>query len=188
MLIVSIDPGIRGCGVAAFSEAELLHADYVLNPQTRGNGILQVLSMARAIRNHLDREGVYTPHTVVAERPQVYDRTKSRGDPNDLVPLEGIGACLAGLFDPQHVAGYLPREWKGTIDPEEISRRVRSRLSTIEFSRRIVPGNTCSACTFHRTEQDCLKPDSCLAHNVHDAIGIGLKYLGRFEPLKVIAR
>jgi hypothetical protein len=101
----------------------------------------------------------------VVERPQVY--TVGKGDPNDLVPLAGIGAAFASRFD--RFKWYLPKEWKGQL-PKGIAfeKRILDRLDTLEIAEIIPAGS--------------------LTHNIYDAIGIGLHHLGRFQRRRVFAR
>lgn len=190
MTLLSVDPGIRGCGVAFFEEAELIRALYVVNPSLVGSTVKECVSMAAEIA-----ELVYTTRasvSLVVERPQIYPQGKGKGDPNLLLPLYGVTNALAGMLrgcDSLSGAAELrPREWKGNIDAGVCIWRIRERLSEKEFSRIEMPRVCCAECCKHPQEADCKKPNSCLTHNVFDAIGIGLKRLGRFEPVKVFPR
>lgn len=190
--LVSLDPGIRGCGLALFQGGELHGAWYVRNPTPKGNAPDAVQSMAGALALLINaRAGGEL--ILVVEWPQIYTFGKGKGDPNDLLPLVGVSMALMGLLhaSPSRVFletfRYLPREWKGTIDPEEICRRVRRRLTPFEFSMVDLPSSTCEPCLDRTSVRDCSK-STCLAHNVYDAIGIGLKHIGRFDAQRVIAR
>lgn len=185
MLLLSVDPGIRGCGHALFEDGDLRAAGYSRNPRKKGNDLGAIVSMALEIAEGFN---VGNPDlALVVEWPQVYREKYWKGDPNDLTPLAGVVSAVAGILRPGILHRYLPREWKGTIDPEEISRRVRARMMREEFDRIVLPMNTCASCLDKHSISNCLKT-SCLAHNVYDAIGIGLKHLGRFEPVKVFPR
>lgn len=195
-LSVAVDPGIRGSGISCMRGAELVHAAYVRNPSPRKNTILEQLDMAKELFSELNYLFPEAPVTLVVERPQIYTQDKLTGDPNDLVPLMGITAAFAGLlsqarqldaFSEGRLKEYLPRAWKGTIDPMESTRRVRERLTDSEFKTVKLPGNSCESCLQRLPKAACTKT-SCLAHNVYDAIGINLKANGRFEPRKVFAR
>lgn len=95
---------------------------------------------------------------IVIERPQVYRASQSKVDPNDLITL----ALVAGLYwgqaeDP--VEFVLPAEWKGQVPKDVCWNRVKktlpkSELAKVEFWLKDTPES--------------------LAHNVRDAIGIGL--------------
>lgn len=195
MLLVSVDPGIRGSGVAILGEDGLFTAAYVFNPVRRGNTPEAISSMAHALCTHIcaslyarppQASDQYHGVSLVVEWPQIYTHGKGKGDPNDLLPLVGVDMALMGMLNTPTFR-YLPREWKGTIDPEEMTRRVRRRLTPGEFARIAFPRNTCAPCYVHLAQEDCAK-STCLAHNVYDAIGIGLKHLGRLEARKVITR
>ena len=160
---ISIDPGIRGCGVAlwhaSFSSWTLERAYYVKNPIEAGDGVYAVLAMATAI------EAVSIRYPVI-EWPRVYTAGKLKGDPNDLLPLVAIGIALCARFG----AGtrYFPHEWKGQMKKEQTEERIRSRLSESELS--------CVEATGHK------------GHNVWDAVGLGLWHFERFNRKRVIAR
>lgn len=134
----------------------------------------RILTVSREIRAWYGDKLATNPSKLdyVFEFPQTYARGKSKGDPNDLHPLAGVGMCLAGLlYDQVHelvVTEYKPRDWAGTTpkvttgDALASIRGVRvwSRLSEVE--KAVVE----------------------VSHDSVDAIGIGLKRLGRFEFVK----
>lgn len=72
---------------------------------------------------------VYDPDLVVVEYPQVYIGPRSKGDPNDLIPLAGQAWATAGYFQRAGVRVHLvkPHAWKGTIDKEVHHRRMLDR-------------------------------------------------------------
>lgn len=97
---------------------------------------------------------------IVIERPQVY--TSRPVDSNDLITL----AILVGRLSAQYealgltVEHVLPHAWKGNLDKDMCWRRTKAKLSAAEVL--LTEGFAKS-----------------YAHNVHDAIGIGLWRLGR---------
>lgn len=192
MNVISLDPGIRGCGLAFFESGVLIKASYVRNETRKGQGFEAIHTMVTGLyAEALKIWPVGFRGYLAFEVPQVYRESRWKGDPNDLLPLMGIdaGFGIALSLGPglAEVRGYRPREWKGTINPEECTLRVRSRLSAEEFRVVELPANTCPPCQLHRAGIYCTR-SSCLAHNVYDAIGIGLKFLGRFEKGRVITR
>lgn len=177
MITLAVDPGIRGCGVALFrfsqsANATLLErAAYVRNPLKEGNGPAESAAMAQAVVDWFDtqpRERPF-PDVLALEYPRVYQGNKQKGDPNDLLPLAGVVCAVSGLLLRSEVRRYFPHEWKGTVDADVMLARIVGRLRPDEVGK-IEP---CPA---------------SLRHNVVDAIGIGLKAVGRFEPHRVIAR
>lgn len=167
--VLAIDPGIRGSGIAEFCGGELIRARYVANPSPPKENIgARALFMAREIFNTCG--GV---HEIVIEWPKVYARGKSQGDPADLLPLVGVGMAVAGLVGARFgviVRSYEPSEWKGQIPKgAAFVGRVKLRLEGTERSAIDLPIGS-------------------LAHNVWDAIGLGLHHLGRFERVRVFPK
>lgn len=160
---LAVDPGIRGCGYAYFEGARLYSAGYIPNTIRTGDGMIAIVEMARSI--HAVFGGV---DALAVEWQQIY-RGKSVGA--DLLPLSGIVSALAALccqVRPIPIARYLPHEWKGNITPEAMILRIKSRVS--QDGAKLYP------------------PRESLAHNMWDAVGIGLHHLGRLQPRRVIAR
>lgn len=193
-----IDPGIRGCGAALYNTATvgsggaLTAARYILNPIHKGNDLAAIWAAARAVVQWALREvGPWSIDRLVVEWPQVYSgRQRSTKNPNDLLPLAGIDAALFTLLPGVSAHQYLPREWKGTVDPDEMIRRTKSRLSTLEFARAVaaLPAGKAGCTCAHQMAVAPCTASGCKWHNVWDAIGIGLKYFGRLEKMRVIHR
>lgn len=176
-IIVAVDPGIAGCGVALAVEGKIHHARYVRNPAGAGRSqAARCAYMARKV-GLTARSWVSTipfnfcvqPQRVVLEWPQVRAAGKGRGDPNDLLFLAGVDAAIGAELFPWDARCVVPREWKGTIPPDVLISRVQDRLSEEERARVILPAKS-------------------LAHNVWDAVGIALWTVGRLAPHRVIAR
>jgi hypothetical protein len=163
------DPGIRGCGAARFEGDRLVRAAYVRNPHTHGNGIEECRAMARAVATWA---GFNVTH-VVSERQRIYTLAKqSKGgawrDPNDLLPLAGVGCALAAFLPGATAVGYFPDEWGGQVEKEVKNARALERLTP--------------------EERACIQDAGALTHNILDAVGIGLHHLGRFKRRRVYAR
>lgn len=169
-IYLSVDPGIRGCGCAIFVDGELRAAAYVRNPDKTGAGPGECQAMAQAIRDWFVACSNYVLNILVLEWPQTYGGRAKRGDANDLFPLAGVDAALAANFPAANVTHYLPREWKGTVDPDVMIERIQGRLAPHELLRVELPSA------------------KSLEHNVWDAVGIGLKYLGRLERQRKFSR
>lgn len=169
-ILVAVDPGIRGCGVAVFRGPTLVKAAYVENPCREGNRAAEAATMASWVRGAADAGDPVSE--VAVEWPQVYARQirsgSSAGDPNDLTPLAGVVSAVALAFFPAKCSSYLPAEWKGQMTKEACRVRVAMRLSPEEHA--LVDGSATRS----------------KVHNVWDAVGVGLHHLGRFERRRVI--
>lgn len=152
MLLASIDPGLRKCGVAVWEDGKLVRAELVRGIKNV-EGPWTWRSMAEAVRKyagHVD--------SVAIELPQVYRPQKIPSA--DLIQLTAVvGAICQELYAGFCVA-YLPREWKGSVPKEITELRAKSRLSATELASIRLP---------------CASD----ANNVWDAIGIGLFHLKR---------
>jgi len=155
----SLDPGIRGCGVAEFVNSVLVRCAYVVNTVGHGQRVTQQMEMAGEVAAYIGE-----CHTLVAEWPRVYARDIQKSNANDLLPLCGVVASTATIVRPWSIIEYRPSEWKGGVPKKAFNDRILSRLSPAELA--IVPND----------------------HNVIDAVGIGLKALGRLDRKMVIAR
>jgi hypothetical protein len=185
-VIVAIDPGIRGCGVALFWPGSHVHAArYVRNPERQGNGPAEIRAMALAVESFVEDAG-RSPEAVVVEWPQVYQGSKQTGDPNDLLTLAAVdGAILALFAHVPEVRRYLPREWKGQVPANVCARRILERLTPAECARvDRLPLFVEALDLADRARREIGGTD----HNTIDAVGIGLKFVGRFEPHRVIMR
>ncbi len=161
--ILSVDPGIRGCGVALFRDEDLERAAYVPNPAKRGNGPEECARMGAAVI-HWTRIFVLT---LCVEWPRIHTQGQRKGDPNDLLALAGVDSAIAaGIGFNVKIVRYFPEQWKGTLDADVMTARIESRLSEEERAR-IEPGA------------------ASLRHNTVDAIGIGLHYLKRLDRKRV---
>lgn len=184
-MLLALDPGLNSPGVAIFNPS-LIAADRFNTEEYAGlpdgERWLQVArTLAGWALKHLERA---KPDllSIIFERPQVYTRDKSVGDPNHLVAIGGVASCLVGIlsvYGPVKVSSPHPGEWVGQLSkkcsickknlkkcPEckgsawntPRGRRIRSRLSAAELA---------------------LVPDQ---NDAIDAVGLGLFELGRLAP------
>ena len=175
--LLAVDPGLNAPACALFRSGTLVIAEPVKIPRALSK--LDLIDRCRQVAQLIMQwyvakvaqqwaTGTQSPLHLVVERPQIYRGSKSKGDPNDLPPMVGIDAALAAYLDCP-VTSYLPREWVGgtskaeTGDPWKSPRghRVWGRLTEAERAV-VVP-----------------------THDVIDAVGIGLCYLKRFDPVRV---
>lgn len=168
--ILAVDPGIRGSGVALFRDGRLIAAAYVKSPAKAGNRAAEAAAMAYAIATWAMIER-FADRMLVVEWPQVYaSRIRAgttKGDPNDLLALCGVGAAISACLNVPTVT-YLPHEWKGSIDGDVMCARIMTRLDGVE--RAIV---------------DAVLPES-KRHNAIDACGLGLHHLGRLQAKRIV--
>ncbi len=198
VVVVAVDPGIRGCGVAVFRDSVLVAAAYVASPVESGNQTAACLAMALAVwawvrdvlglpanspppsawgwlvatfpaasawlRSLLgfDLHAATLPGELVFEWPRMYQVARQEGDQNDLPPLAGVDCAIAAMFPSASVTTYYPDEWKGGQVPKRVMNdRVWERLTPDEQSRV------------------ARRARGSLDHNTLDAVGIGMRYLGR---------
>lgn len=150
--LLAIDPGVRGVGLAYFRDAKLHYAAYIKNPVEEGGGPEAWFGLADAVYFRFKELG-YSVETYVLEIPQIY--RVSKGDPNDLIQIAGVGAAIGASFPLKRAIGYRPREWKGTVKKEIHHPRILAQLTDEE--RAVIAEDR-----------------KTLIHNVHDAIGLGL--------------
>jgi hypothetical protein len=167
--VLAVDPSLRSTGVALFHDGKLVAAARLGGFDTGGLG-KRCYRVAHSIRLwwHEHQPPVPCVPTLVFEWPQIYRASKSKGDPNDLVPLAGIGMALAGMLDVDPVTPT-PAEWAGQLKKftnGDVGRSPRA----IRISSRLTQNELC-----HWQNQ----------HDVIDAIGLGLWYLGRLAPKRV---
>jgi hypothetical protein len=160
--MITIDPNLRGCGVAEWYRGQLVFAIYVKNPEP-GRGYSAHTALGRAVRGALDvPEALVTEleAPVVIEHPRVYPGMP-QVDLNDLLDVVAVGATVAASFRCE-VQTVFPSEWKGTMKKAAMLDRIWSKLSADE--KLVV--------------QKTNKSDSA---DILDAIGIGLWKLGRLS-------
>lgn len=155
--MITIDPNLRGCGVAHWRNGVLIRAEYVKNPCESGRGYEAFVALAVAVGQSAD-----TSKQVLIEHPRVYPGTP-KTDLNDLLDVCGVGAAVAlALRNFGPVQTVFPSEWKGTMKKAAMLDRIREKLTDVESA----------------VVQKTNKSDT---EDVLDAIGIGLWKLGRLN-------
>lgn len=155
-MIVSIDPGVHETGVAIWYRDGCLASAYLARVGDSRPWSEMAAHVAAGLRQvALD--------AVAIERPQVYVHSRAKGDPNDLITLALVAGAIAGGMRASRtkllVVEYRPAEWKGQVPKHVMEKRVRRSLADHEHERVQLPSA------------------GALAHNVWDAIGIGLHHL-----------
>lgn len=158
-VLYTCDPSLTCSGWAVFCNGELTHHGYV---RTTAKETLPA-RVERAAKEmwkdcHLD------PTHVAIEYPKIYQR-KTSTDDNDLLPVASVAGAVMFLLN-DLVADFTvycpPSQWKGSIKKEIMNARILSKLDEREME-------SFEAKNYAKS----------YAHNVVDAIGIGLYYLGR---------
>lgn len=119
--VLGIDPGLRCTGVAWHVNNKIGWLS--IRPKTTAL-IDRVREITQAVSRVISEQRW---SLVVIEKPQVYQRSKQKGDPNDLIDLTlVVGAIMA------HVEGELelprPNRWKGQVPKHVHHRRIRQRV------------------------------------------------------------
>ncbi len=175
ILGLAVDHGKVKAGVAFFDVERrvVIYAGLVVLPE-KVEGPLAAREMAQAIlRAVQDGPIAY----LVLETPQTYGGRAGAGDANDLFPLAALNGALVVAFPHAQVTSYTPREWKGSVekpkkvaDAYSIEEKVRARLSPAELKNITWPKNVAHG------------------YDVTDAVGLALKFMGRFEKVRAFAR
>src|SRR5690348_8977245 len=112
--LVALDPGVDHPAAAVFLDGELRAASRVRVP-----GAIDSLEVGERCRQIallvrdwvLNQTGGVTPANLLCEKPQVYRTGRSKGDPNDLIPLAVLDGYVGGMFFDAHVEMPTPAEW-----------------------------------------------------------------------------
>lgn len=165
--VLAVDPGINYPAAAIFRDGRLVIASRVKLP-----GRLKKLPMGERVREvsllieqwvssqNVAREDV---DHVIFECPQIYRASKSKGDPNDLIPLAMVGGYVAGLYSHASVTSPLPREWIGQLP------------KSTKGDPWCSPRGELVARRLDAAERACVIP----SHDAIDAVGIGLHHHNR---------
>jgi hypothetical protein len=118
-MLLSVDPGLRGCGFAWWEGSDLRYAGYAEGIRdAKIKGPPAWLAVAQSVLvdppGHLDRLAV--------ETMRVY--TGGKADPADLLELQGVAGCLVGLGAPRSVEGVPASAWKGQVPRDVLGARL----------------------------------------------------------------
>lgn len=190
--ILSVDPGLRHPAAALFRRGQLRAASRVRVPSSwHGLGVgercrliggaihawaeqegLEMSAMIEGLELELagDAAGARTVRRargveqVVIEWPQIYRLSKSKGDPNDLPGLAGVGMAIGGRLDVE-VVSYLPKQWAGGTRKAETGDPLDSPRGRLVWR-----------CLSHDERGRVVR-----SHDAIDAVGLGLHHLGRLQ-------
>ncbi len=153
--MLAVDPSLTCTGWARFLDGRL-DACGIIRTYRDDTLAGRLYSIDRAFR------GVPMPDKLVIEWPQVYTRAKSKGDPNDMLPVAAVAGIVIASLSADVVLTPRPAEWKGQVPKDVHNARVMRRLTPEE-----------------RNRVDAAQLPKSLANNAIDAIGLGLWALGR---------
>lgn len=155
-----VDPGIQCTGLALFQNDRLVEARAV-----PAANVQEAMSLASY---HLEQLEI-TACTI--EIPQVYGAGQQKGDQNDLISLALVAGAWAGICEDRYDVSarfVRPAEWKGQVPKAVMHARLwpsRTRPGALgEHEGQIVRA-------LGLPKRD--------AHNVYDAVCMGLKFTGR---------
>lgn len=169
-VIVGIDPGLSACGVSVFKAGVLERAGLVRGLDASYPLAARWCALVQNVRIWLDALGDREIELVV-EMPKIYPAASQKGDQNDLLNLAGVSAALLTGIDAWPKRHVYPRDWKGTLDADDfIAEHIMPRTTPTERQRIEFPSA------------------ASLAHNVWDAVGIGLFACGRLERRRVFPK
>lgn len=184
-MIIALDPGLNGCGLAVGDlpdcGADLRRAWYAASaakgtPAQRGiaTGIYAAAAALATVVFYRTRKIV-----VAVEMMQVYPRGK-KVNPKWLLALAACAGAFAASIEAHcdlsatqfELLTPQPREWKGTLNGDQMIERIkRELLRSKELHLCEMPSAT-----------------KTLGHNVYDAAGLYLWAAGRLKKERVIHR
>lgn len=187
MRLLAVDPSVRSCGVATFTDDGLLiHATRITSDMGTSEEIgLRCIAMAAKIRRGLAAVR-FEPEAIVWEWPKIYTVGKSKGDPNDLVPMAAVGTSLATMLisSVNHIFTPEPHDWIGSIPKQcpKCKRTPGARTCKVcQGSAWRTPRGSLIELSLHEHERGRV-PDQ---HDAIDAVGIGLWKLKRLALRRV---
>jgi hypothetical protein len=149
-MIISIDPGSKKAGVALFETTGKLMTAWL----SRGGDWRET---ADNIMADLPVNAARITEAAV-ERMQVYDSTPL-AHANDCITLSLMAGYVAGRFSvwtgAENIHAYYPHQWKGQVPKKIMVERIKNKVTDSEKKR----------------------VKDAKAHDVWDAIGIGLYHL-----------
>jgi hypothetical protein len=158
--ILTCDPGTEGCALGIYVADQLIAATLCALP-----GGLRDLRM---LRDHALAFCGHCPDTIVVE--QMWARheagAKGKSQTEKILVLQAIGGYVAGMYSSARPVFVPPHVWKGNVPKEIHHMRVRKALNERELAILI----------------ELEKRYGKKAHNVRDAIGLGLFQTGRLRP------
>lgn len=172
--VIGIDVGKHAVGVSLFVDKKLERCGLA---RARGevDGPLRWRELSNSVRAIVGRIPLQT--IAVIEGQRIYRDAQKKGDQNDIIDVAYVTGYLAATILALDGVELIeaPRVWKGTLDGDVfIETRIQPEIKKNPNELNVALASMPSAVS--------------LAHNVWDAIGIGLWKLGRLTPRKVYPR
>lgn len=166
-LLVAVDPSIVSAGVAVFHDGELCAAACLREKADGRDVVSRAVSIARRVERFVGGDQIDAK--LVVEWPQVYQRGRSKGDPNALTPLAAVAGACAALLPTAEPHAIRPRDWKGQIP------KPKGKASYIVETRSRAALTAVETVVFDQARNRVGKVPT----DVSDAVGLGLWALGR---------
>lgn len=132
---LTVDPGLRGCGFAWWTERELIMCGYATGA-AEGRGPAAWIAAAHAVQTTRPKGGDPLLERIVVETMRVY--TGGASAPADLLELQGVAGALVGLVPARIVEGVEASAWKGQVPRDVMGRRVEAKLEKLGWTGRVV--------------------------------------------------
>ena len=166
--LLAIDPSLTATGVAHFTTdvtgMMVLDRASLASAPAADSLALRCDMMVKSVRKESYHHSLAIAHYVVIEKPRIHVATRGgKADPADIIKLAILCGALAQHYieTGAEVIFVEPAEWKGQTPKDITTERSKAALTDREQQRVVLPGA------------------KSLAHNVWDAVGIGLWFARR---------
>ena len=163
MNVLSVDPGLVATGWAVFEDATLIGAG-IITPEKGREGPARSASIAQQL-HWTSTVNVHRPDYLVIEIPQIYRQSRSKGDPDDLLRLAILVGEIEAVFTGVPKVEVRPRAWKGTLPKKKMPEYLVHKRNALALGP-----NGRYAASLRNVPRS-------LAHNLADAVGIGIWFL-----------
>jgi hypothetical protein len=130
MIAVGIDPGMRSTGLCLYDNGVFRAVTIRPKADVLADKIWEITN---AVTEYV-RFQAWTECRVdllVIERMQIYTTDKSKGDPNDLIPLAMLGGAILARVYAMEILLPTPAAWKGQVPKTIHHQRIRAKAPTL---------------------------------------------------------
>lgn len=159
-MLISVDPGVGGTGVARWLDSGKLFDTHTLHASKEGEWLYRAFAIVRAFEIILESPA-FEINEVVLEGPVFMGGAGGHtvAASGDLCKLAMLAGMLARAAHREHPAANIllaaPADWKGQVSKEAAARRIR-KIMGADF------------------------PNGRISNHAIDAVGIGLWRQGKF--------